>query len=224
MELSLIEKNLESLKTIYHTESGKRKHLQTEVNTMGSELETLDSQVNRIEQEKMILSKICKVARKESSEFFKHLATSALQSVFGENTELVINLDQENNDVVAKLDFLIKSIYDDYTIENDPAEADGGGAADMVSLVSLFTLNYLKRAENKASLLLDEPTKYLSAGKSEKSAIFIKEMSEYLGRQIIMTTHHQSARGIADRGYEFKVNEQGYSEVVAIIDNAKEDD
>jgi len=215
------EKLLGELKSIYHTQVGEKNKLLQDFKEKNKLIEVKIVRNEGIEYEKLILKKICEEARKESSEFFKRLTTSALQSVFGANTELLVNLNETKDP--AGIDFLIKTIYDTYSTETDPADADGGGAADIVSLICFLTLNYLKRSENKASILLDEPTKFLSEGKSEKSGEFLKEMSQYLNRQIIMVTHQQTLKDIADIAYRLEINEKGYSEIVETIDNRGED-
>lgn len=214
-----LRKQLSGLKEIYNAECGAKKILEQNLEEKEKQVSALKIEINKHEQAKLIIKKICEEARKESGEFFCHLTTSALQNVFGDNVELTLELNEQRDN--PTLDFIVKTRFEDYEVENDPAESDGGGVADIISLVCFLTLNYLKRDENKASLTLDEPTKFLSAGNSESAGEFLKEMSRHLNRQIIMVTHHECLKDIADQVYELSINEKGYT---SIISNYKNDE
>lgn len=221
-QIDSLKQQLLQLKEIYSAECGAKKILEKNLIEKEKEVSILRSEIDKHEQAKLLIKRICQEARRESGEFFCHLTTSALQNVFGDNVELTLELNEQRDN--PTLDFVVKTRFEDYEVENDPAESDGGGVADIISLVCFLTLNYLKRDENKASLTLDEPTKFLSAGNSESAGEFLKEMSRHLNRQIIMVTHHECLKDIADQVYELSINEKGYTAIVSNYRNDEQSD
>lgn len=134
---------------------------------------------------------------------------------------------QERNRVKEKVERLITSclhaVYDDtysvefdYGIKNSKTSVEiyvnrkckngmevkrtidglGGGVADTISLP--LKLIVLMNDKFDKVLIADEPGKHLDIKRIEKFAEFIKEITEKLGVQIIMSSHHECMSDYAD--------------------------
>lgn len=82
----------------------------------------------------------------------------------------------------------------------------GGGVADTISLpLKLIVL----MNDNKFDkiLIADEPGKHLDIKRIEKFASFIKEISDKLGVQIIMSSHHECMSDYADNIHKITLDD-----------------
>lgn len=165
-------------------------------------------------KKKTVLIEASDDARKKSIEVFEGVATNALQTILGDNLSVVIDVGELNGN--KTIDFLIKSVYGEDEVIVDPTSEDGGGAADVVALAAFIAMNSFLSDENDAPLVLDEPTKFVSAGNALDVSKFLKSISEDFGKQIIMVTHDGVSKEIADKAYMVKLNSFGTSEVTDV--------
>ena len=112
---------------------------------------------------------------------------------------------------------ILKSTYDGYETELEPTdEESGGGVADIVSLANFITMNMLNGNINTAPIILDEPTKFVSAGNADGVGRFIEMASKQFNKQIIMVTHAQETTKYADKVLKVSLNDRGVSEAVVV--------
>lgn len=138
--------------------------------------------------QKALLNDTSKEARNQGKEILADMATLAVQSVFGENMYVDINITEK--DGIPQADVTVFKKYDYGVIEVDPSGNDGGGLADIVSLALFMGVRQINGDKNFAPNVLDEPSKYVSDGYlSEKFAEFLPSMVNYSKRQTIVATH-----------------------------------
>lgn len=165
-------------------------------------------------KKKTVLIEASNDAREKSIKVFEGVATNALQTILGDNLSVVIEVGELNGN--KTIDFLIKSVYGEEEVIVDPTSEDGGGAADVVALAAFIAMNSFLSDENDAPLVLDEPTKFVSAGNALDVSKFLKSVSEDFGKQIIMVTHDGVSKEIADKAYMVKLNNLGTSEITEV--------
>ena len=84
----------------------------------------------------------------------------------------------------------------------DPMDASGGGVVDVVT----FALRVVAWSLSNTApiLILDEPMKWVSAGRRAVCGELLRAVSDRLGLQIIMVTHDPALVVQADRVFEVK--------------------
>ncbi|PLS19781.1 hypothetical protein CVD28_04825 [Bacillus sp. M6-12] len=193
------------MKQKYSQDIGIVQKLEEDKKSKEEEIEQLIKDKEEIEIQKILLQDASVEARKSAKDLLQSVSTNALQFIIGEYMSLDIKLDEKGNSPVA--DFIVKSKYEDYTVEADPAEEEGGGVADVVSFSSFIAMLQLTGNNNVAPLFLDEPSKYVSKGHSENVAKFLYEVSGDTGRQVFMVTHDEYLAKMGDTAYHFKIND-----------------
>lgn len=149
---------------------------------------------------KVLLNDTSKEARNQGKEILADMATLAVQSVFGDNMYVDINV--SDKDGIPQADVTVFKKYEYGILEVDPSENDGGGLADIVSLALFNAVRLINGANNFAPSVLDEPSKYVSKGElSQKFAEFLPSMVNYSKRQTIVATHDIPLIEAGDRVY-----------------------
>ncbi len=144
-------------------------------------------------------------ARAQAKAIMENLVTNALACVYPDDMTFKIEMNPDK----AEADLLVVSKYDDYIVENDPEDGDGGGVSDVVSLASRISLLESARPHQDGPLILDEPGKHLGA-LNRNLAPFLSMVTETFSRQIIMVTHDQFLADAANRSF-FVTKKDGVS-------------
>ena len=167
--------------------------------------------------QKTLLNDTSKEARNQGKEILADMATLAVQSVFGDNMYVDINITEK--DGIPQADVTVFKKYDYGVIEVDPSGNDGGGLADIVSLALFMGVRQINGDKNFAPNVLDEPSKYVSEGSlSEKFAEFLPSMVNYSKRQTIVATHDIPLMEAGDVVYKMTLDKNtGISHVNKVI-------
>lgn len=213
LDLNEIKSQLNNLRQIYNEDVGVLNKLELDKKTRESEIEEYRKQKESLEIKKLLLQDACVEARKNAKDVLEDVSTRGLQAILGEHLSLIINL-KENG--TPEADFVVRSNYGNYVVENDPADGDGGGVADIVSFSNFISMNYLAGKSNTAPLLLDEPSKYVSSEYSENVAKYLYEVSKYFNKQVFMITHDKLLANMGDKSYVFKLDGEGKSNVMPL--------
>lgn len=213
LDVSQAKSRIEQVKSLYHKEMGMLQQLKQTQKEKEEEVKTLQEEKNGIELKRIILQEASEEARKQAKETLQTVATNALQYIMGEHVSLEIKLSEKGSSPTAN--FVVKKVYGDYEVETDPAEEEGGGIADIVALAVFIAMLQLAGGQNVASVFLDEPSKYLSKGHSDRFANFLYDVSKSIGRQVYMVTHDEFLANIGDTSYHFRI-EDGKSVVTDI--------
>lgn len=203
VELSDIKQTLEVMKKKYNQDIGIVQKLEEDKQSKKEEIEALYKETGEFEIQKILLQEASVEARKSAKDVLQNIASNALQFIIGDYVTLEIELDEKGNTPVAE--FIVKSAYENYTVEADPAEEEGGGIADIVAFATFIAMLQLTGGQNVAPLFLDEPSKYVSKGHSENVAKFLYEVSADSSRQVFMVTHDEYLAKMGDMAYHFQI-------------------
>lgn len=135
------------------------------------------------------------------------ITSLALQAVFPEPYDLVVDFVQRRNKTECDLWF-----------ERDgerlsPMDASGGGAVDVAAFALRVASWSMQHPRSRATIILDEPMRFLSTDLQPKASEMLKQLSEKLGLQFIIITHEEELADEADK--VFKVRQRkGISEIV----------
>lgn len=146
-----------------------------------------------------ILQKTADKQREHVKNRIETLGTAALQSIFGQQYELSIELDQQKAKPECKI--YVVETHGETTLKREPQDFTGGGIVDIVSIALRFAVIQLLREYSKSDavnnihgvlqiVLLDEPGKHVSKEYSPLLSEFIKLLSTSLNMQIIFITHN----------------------------------
>lgn len=83
--------------------------------------------------------------------------------------------------------------------ELDPLNAVGGGVVDMAAFALRLSLWCLRQPRTRATLILDEPFRFLSRGLQPAASQLIKTLSTKLGVQFIIVSHEEALIENADQ-------------------------
>lgn len=135
------------------------------------------------------------------------ITSLALQAVFPEPYDLVVDFVQRRNKTECDLWF-----------ERDgeklsPMDASGGGAVDVAAFALRVASWSMQHPRSRATIILDEPMRFLSTDLQPKASEMLKQLSEKLGLQFIIITHEEELADEADKVFEIR-QRKGVSEVV----------
>lgn len=183
MNISELKNKVSSLKTSLDSLNGKISFIKESIeknSVMKSNLEN-----NKLQYTKAVelLTMVQKVTREKTCNQFETLVTQALQYIFQENHQCVLEFGKRGN--LPELDIKLKKAG--HTEPINIVDGNGGGIVDLVALSLRLVL--LEISKNKGFLVLDECLKHLSSEYRASAFQFLKDINSKLDRQIIFVTH-----------------------------------
>lgn len=122
------------------------------------------------------------------------ITSMALDAVLVENPyELTAEFVQRRNK--NECDLLFQRGGNTY----DPLDASGGGAADVAAFALRIASWSMGNPKTRATIIMDEPLRFLSQDKQDRASAMIKELSKKLNLQFIIVTHEDTLTQYADR-------------------------
>lgn len=211
--IEIIENNFFKLYQTVERKIGERERIKKEISEKESELKKIEKERDILKKSSEILKNAYEKVRKNTMEGIESLVNKALQKIF-DDLIFKIELEDERNKKVAKP--LIKKITQDFEFEGDPLNTSGGTVSQIISLA--LRISILEKSLNprfEGPLILDEPLTFLDERSKRKIGDFIKSISEYLKRQIILITHDRILMEIGDKIF-YVTQEEGESKVQEI--------
>ena len=124
--------------------------------------------------------------------FIEEMVTTALQAVFEEDYQFVIDFDIKRNKPEAKINLKLRGE------ETDPKDSCGGGVLDVASFALRVVLWSIENPKSSNVIILDEPMKFLH-GRIENAMKMIKDLSKKLGIQFIIVSQMEEFAENADK-------------------------
>ncbi len=153
------------------------------------------------EEAQLIIQVVAQLTQKQLEYHVAELVTLAMAAVFDNPYSLSVKFIQRRGRTETDLQF----VRDGMSV--DPLTASGGGAVDVAAFALRVALWSLAVSRTTATLVLDEPLKWLKGGSlPTKGALMIKEISEKLGIQIIMVSHIPDQIEGADQIINISIN------------------
>ena len=185
-----IKNNLNDLKSNIDSLTGQCSILQSQINIQTQNLEDFAYKTELYKKEVELMLIVEKSTKGIIKEGFEKIVTFALQFILcDDDYSLEVDFGKRGN--LQTVDFNLKTPT---ATEPHPA---GGACSDILSLALRIALLELTR--DKGFLTLDEPFSQFDNINLDNGAKFIKSISEKMGRQIIMITHHKENHEIADK-------------------------
>ncbi|HYG59977.1 MAG TPA: hypothetical protein VD902_18075 [Symbiobacteriaceae bacterium] len=185
---------------------GQQKRLQMDRDTCAAQLAEYQDRSQVFEQVAVLLQQTSEHARKQAREQIEMLVTNTLRSVFGGDYSFRIDLTEKAGRPEAE--FYVVSKYGGETLETRPQDSRGGGVVDVVSLGLRIAMLETYRPRLDGALILDEPAKHVSEDFIQPTATFLKMVSDFFGRQVIMVTHNPHLAETAEVAYSVILKEE----------------
>lgn len=135
----------------------------------------------------------------ENIESMENLVTSGLNHVINDQ-KLSFRIRQEAQYDRIAMKFGIEQLTDAGTVEGDPINSFGGGAAVLISLI--LRIAVMSKMKMGNLLLLDESLAALANVYVPNAAAFMRQLSEKTGVNILIVTHNPTFLEYAHTAYE----------------------
>jgi DNA repair exonuclease SbcCD ATPase subunit len=199
-ELERLKAELSRAMVALGERKGQQKRLLQQRESCLTQLEEAREQSQVFEQVIVLLQQTAEHARKQAREQIEMLVTNTLKAVFGDEYAFRIELTERAGRPEAE--FYVVSRYGGERLETRPQDARGGGIVDVVSLGLRIAMLETYRPRLDGALILDEPAKHVSDEFIQPTAQFLKMVSQFFRRQVIMVTHNQHLAETAEVAYQ----------------------
>lgn len=202
--LTDLKTRLQSTKNFYLTKNGELENIKKEIKLKEDTLSDLNKENEKLNIEKKLIENACSEAREQGRQFLEEISTLAISSVFQDDTKVKLILDEKGNNPI--LDVKVSQLDENNEEQYINPNYDGGGLNDVLSLG--FLISIASTIDNNfAPYILDEPSKYVSKGNlATNFADYMKEVSQFTNKQIIMSTHDEAMLDIGQTRYKISKN------------------
>ena len=187
------------LRTRLERQRGKKIQIEATIATKEESLQTLQRQFKRHEKAREIIRTVGLQTQQQLQFHISDVTSLALESVFNDPYQLKVDFVQRRNKTECDLLFIKGDS------EMDPLTASGGGAVDVAAFALRIASWSMAHPRTRATIILDEPLRFLSADNQEKASRMIKELSQRLGLQFIIVTHESVLASYADKVFEVSI-------------------
>ena len=151
-----------------------------------------------------------KSIRTKTLRSIESVANEALRVVYDEDLRLEcgFNIKRDRSAVIIRY---VKKLSDGSVLKRVP-EGSGCGVSDIVAFALRMVL--IKATGCEPILVADEPFKWLGRDQIPRATQLLKYLSDRLGIQIILTSHHPDLRDMADTSYHFELDENAITQTV----------
>lgn len=184
---------------------GQQRRLRQELESCRNQLMAYTDQATVFEQVIVLLQQTSEHARKQAREQIEMLVTNTLRSIFGPEYSFKIELTEKAGRPEAE--FYVISSQGGEPLQTRPQDSRGGGVVDVVSLGLRIAMLETYRPRLEGALILDEPAKHVSEEFIMPTAQFLKLVSDFFGRQVIMVTHNSHLAETAAVAYQVRLQE-----------------
>ena len=146
-----------------------------------------------------ILQLVAKETQEELTYHLREIVDLALESVYGEHS---YSFEIEFQAKKGKTEAVIWFKRDGYKI--DIIQEGGGGVADIGSFSLRIAMWEVKTDKTRATFILDEPFKYVSEDLQPLAAEILRQLSHKLNIQMIIVTHQEHQKKIADKLFKVR--------------------
>lgn len=202
-QLQGIKKEYDKNKNYYYKQKGRKEQLMEQRSKLEKTLQRCIDNIELLEKVRILLSRVSEFAREQARVQIESLVTNCLQFIFDTNLEFGIEISEVRGRPEAE--FFVISNYTGQVIKTKPQEARGGGVIDIISLAIRIAMLECSDDEIKGPVILDEPAKHVSDDYIVQVSEFLKQVTLMFKRQVIMVTHNNHLREMADKWYKVEM-------------------
>src|SRR3972149_3117387 len=202
--------NIEQLKTKFVAYKTECQLTLNSLEIKEKEYNELKEQNENLKKARLLVAEAGKCTQSYLKSYIEEMTTTALQAVFEEDYQFIIDFDIKRNKVEAKISLKLRGE------ETDPKDSCGGGVLDVASFALRVVLWSIENPKSTSTLILDEPMRFLH-GKTENAMKMIKDLSKKLNIQFIIVSQIPEIAEQADK--VFFVTHNGKFSIIKEINN-----
>jgi DNA repair exonuclease SbcCD ATPase subunit len=198
---------IQSLRTHLDQQKGRRSQIERHLDDLNNRVRDARRGLHRHEQAREIIREVGLRTQQQLQVHISDITSLALEAVFDDPYELVVEFVQRRNKTECDLYFQ----RDGQRV--DPISASGGGAVDVAAFALRIAAWSMQTPRSRNTIILDEPLRFLSEDLQEQASRMIKELSERLGIQFVIITQEETLAQHADPTFEVRLR-KGVSRIV----------
>lgn len=192
---------VKSLRSKVDNLRGQQTQTQKNLTKAENRLSQYQSSLELHEQAREVLRQAGLKTQQALAFHISEITTLALQAVFDDPYDLVVEFVERRNKTECDL------YFERNGQKVNPMEAAGGGAVDVAAFALRVASWSMENPRSRNTIILDEPMRFLSTGLQPKASEMLQQLSERLGLQFIIVTHEEELTEQADKIFE--VSKQG---------------
>ena len=173
----------------------ERQSRETELESLKQERDSLIHDLEVCSKAIEFIEQVATEERRNVKKKVEDLITSCLHEVFDDSYSVEFEYGMKRAKTSVEV-FSVRKCEDGLVVKRE-IDGIGGGLADAISL-PLKLIVLLNDSGLERNFIIDEPGKHLSINHVPKFAHFLKTISQKLGVQIIMLSHHTCMDLFAD--------------------------
>lgn len=206
-----VNSEIQSMRSLLERRIGERNKLLNLLKKAEEESVRLTKRNRHLEKALEVIQIVAKATQQSLEFHVSNLASLALDAIYDDpyKLNLVFELRRNRSEAVITLEDSNGNVV-------DPMDSVGGGVVDIAALSLRISLWSLKCPRPRATIIMDEPCRFVSRDLKERAFSMIKEISERMKIQFLIVTHEEEYISKADR--VFKVSKRkGKSKVEKAI-------
>lgn len=172
---------------------GSRDSVKIRRDKLTDEVKYLISRATHISEARELLALVALETQEQLRYHISEIVTLAMDAVLDEPYALEVDFVPKRGKTECELWFS----RDGQRVK--PMDASGGGAVDVAAFALRVAIWSLKAHKTRATIVLDEPYRFLSVNLQPRAGKMLKELSRRLGLQFIMVTHSEALAECADK-------------------------
>lgn len=181
------------------------KYLKKEKRKLKNKSKRLSKQIKLYIETRFILNKAIKIIHEKFKEDLENIITKYIKDIFDRDLKFELRYEEKRNTIESKI--IIKENGE----ELDPKDEMGGSIIDIISFIFRIILWHMSSPRSRNVFILDEPFKFVG-DMIDSIGYILRELSQKLKFQIILTTHDKELMKFADA--IFKVSHDGIKSTI----------
>lgn len=211
--------HLSELKAAVEVERRKIEALTVEAKLVAEEglrkknqIQQAETLIQDLEKVSALLASISEDKQTDAQNKIENLVTQGLQKIFGQDWSFHVVPSMHGKTPIVE--FKVRTKVQNRILETSVLDARGAGLASVVGFLLRLVLILL--SGKSSVLILDETFANLSDSYIPNLIDFIREIVDKTNLQIIMVTHEPRFADVADKCYQFTLDEKGLTQVASI--------
>lgn len=193
--IEVLKQEFRELEDAFLLIRAERQSRETELESLKQERDSLIHDLEVCSKAIEFIEQVATEERRNVKKKVEDLITSCLHEVFDDSYSVEFEYGMKRAKTSVEV-FSVRKCEDGLVVKRE-IDGIGGGLADAISL-PLKLIVLLNDSGLERNFIIDEPGKHLSINHVPKFAHFLKTISQKLGVQIIMLSHHTCMDLFAD--------------------------
>ncbi len=189
---------------------GAKSAVAKQADTLRRDISQQEHRMHLLEEAQVFLQGVAQSTQEKLCMQIEDVVNMALETCFPNEYTFGIDFDIKYGKTEANIYFVSQRTGQ----QVDPMQASGGGVVDLTSF-ALRIAGYALEQGNDNVIILDEPFRFLSRDLQRQAGEILKNLSKTMGIQIIMVTHIGDIIDVADKVFEVRKTEKGFSKVTS---------